>query len=341
MHATEFARKPGSLADAALVVMQGGERHLKSASLALICQQTLDAPPDQALGLTRYPGKDLEFRTVRDELQLVSMFSDRKVVVVEDADDFISEYRSQLEAYADKPSRRALLVLDVKSWRKNTRLAKKVDADGLEIDCGQLEGARLNSWLVQEAKELHQKALSRDAAELMMELAGTSMGLLSQELLKLATYVGENPRISPEDVRTLVGGWKAETAWAMIDAIRDGKPGAALNCLSKLLYAGEPAPKILGGVNYVFRKFAVAVELGRKSGSLTAALKEAGVFPRDVAAAEKYLKRIRRPRGERILERLAQADYGLKGGSRLPERLQLEMLVLWLSGMSGDITSCS
>ena len=62
------------------------------------------------------------------------------------------------------------------------------------------------------------------------------------------------------------------------------------------------------------------------------ALQQAGVFPRDVDATERYLRRIGRQRAEQILSLLLQADSGLKGGSRLSERLQLELLLLRLSG---------
>ncbi|WP_437201919.1 DNA polymerase III subunit delta [Planctomicrobium sp. SH664] len=336
MHATEFSRKAKAAQNVPLIVLHGGERHLKQAALALLCEQILNSPLDQSIGLTRYGGKDADFKTIRDELLMVSMFSDRKLILVEDADDFITEHRASLESYADKPSKKSVLVLDVKTWRKNTRLAKKVDADGLDIDCSELTGPPLTNWLLQQAQEQHGKQLSRDAAQLMVELAGTGLGLLDQELGKLASYAGEREKISAEDVRKLVGGWKAETTWHMIDAIRDGHPGVALNCLSKLLYAGEPGPKILGGINYVFRKFAIAVERSRRGQALKEALKEAGVFPRDIANAENYLRRVKRQRAEQILEMLARADYGLKGGSRLPENLQLEMLILWLSGSAVD-----
>lgn len=337
MHATEFPRKAQAARNAALVVLHGGERHLKSSVLAALVQEFLGGDVQDTMGLIRFPAKELEFKTIRDELLLVSMFSSRKIVLVEDADDFVTEFRPLLENYADKPSRRALLVLDVKTWRKNTRLAKKIDADGLDIDCSELDGTRLINWLIQRMEETYSKQLSREAANLMVQLAGTAMGLLEQELGKLSAYAGDRTHITPDDVQKLVGGWKAETTWAMIDAIRDGAPGIAINCLGKLLYAGEPAPKILGGINYVFRKFAIAVEASRKTGAIQPALKAAGVFPRDVGNAEKYLRRIKRQRAEALLETLARADSGLKGGNRLPEQLQLEQLVLWLCGVAVDI----
>jgi len=332
MHATELPRKTKAIQNAGMIVLHGSERHLKGMTISLLQQEFLGHAVDDTIGLIRYPARDLEFKTVRDELQQVSMFSNRKIVLVEDADEFVTEFRSQLESYAEKPSRRALLVLDMKTWRKNTRLAKKIDAEGLEIDCSELQGARLQSWLIQRASEGYGRQLTSQAAAEMVQLAGTGMGLLEQELGKLASYVGEREKINPDDVQKLVGGWKAETTWVMIDAIRDGKPGVALQCLGKLLYAGEPAPKILGGINFVFRKLAMAVEASRKTGAIQPALREAGVFPRDVANAERYLRRIQRQRAEALLETLARADANLKGRSRLPEQLQLEQLILWLSG---------
>jgi len=190
----------------------------------------------------------------------------------------------------------------------------------------------LTAWLVDSSETLYGKQLSRDAAALMVELAGTGLGLLEQELGKLSSYVGDRPRITPEDVRQMVGGWKAETTWTMLDAVRDGDPGTALGCLEKLLTAGEAGPKLLGGVSFVFRKLADATERSREGVQLPAALKDAGVFFRDIEKAERYLRRVKRPRAEKILARLLKADSDLKGGSQLSDRLQMELLLLWLSG---------
>ena len=56
------------------------------------------------------------------------------------------------------------------------------------------------------------------------------------------------------------------------------------------------------------------------------------VFPGEIDASERYLRRMGRPRAERLLARLRQADGDMKGGSRIGERLQLERLILELSG---------
>ena len=329
MHAVEFLRKP-SAADAAFVVLHGSESTLKSSALGAISKAVLGEEADETSLVRLDPEAD--WARVRDELATVSMFTSRRMVVVEDADDFVSQHRGQLESYIDKPSKKSTLVLDIKSWKKNTRLAKRLDEQGLEIDCSELAGPKLIGWLVDSAEGGYGKQLSRDAAALMVELAGTGLGLLEQELGKLASYVGDQPRITPEDVRQMVGGWKAETTWTMLDAVRDGDPGTALGCLEKLLTAGEAGPKLLGGVSFVFRKLADATERSREGVQLPAALKDAGVFFRDIEKAERYLRRVKRPRAEKILARLLKADSDLKGGSQLSDRLQMELLLLWLAG---------
>lgn len=333
LHATDFPKQLEALSGASLIVLFGQESHLKQTSLGLLCEQVLKSPVDSAIGLTRFTGKDVDFRTVRDEIQTVSMFSPTKLVVVEQADDFVSAWRGQLEGFADKPVGRGKLVLEVNKWPGNTKLAKKVAQQGLAIECSELKEGRLVAWLIERTREEYGKHLTRDAAQLLPELAGSGLGLLDQELLKLVSYVGDREKINVEDVRVLVGGWKGETTWTMINAIRDGHIDLALICLTKLLHAGEAPPKILGGMNYVFKKIAEATEASRLGKPLSAALKDAGVYYKEIEATEQYLRRIRRPRAERILSRLAQADYHLKGGSRLPDRLQMELLVLWLAGI--------
>jgi DNA polymerase III subunit delta len=333
MHAVDYLKGPAKAGTAPLMVLHGTEWPLKQSVVLTITKAVFGSDgEDDELSVTRFAGKDAELRAVRDELLTVSMFSDSRIVVVEDADDFISKYRGGLEDYVDKPSQSSILILDCKSWRKNTKLAKKVAADGLEIECSELTGAKLIKWLTDEAAQAHGKQLSRDAAALMVELVGGSLGLLGQELSKLASYAGENDRVTPEDVRSLVGGWKAETTWTMTNAVRDGNVSLALSCLNQLLTAGEAPQKLLGGIGFVFRKLAQATELSRTGTPLNAALRDSGVFPRDVDPATRYLRRIGRPRAEKILSRLLQADADLKGGSRLPERLQMERLLLDLAG---------
>lgn len=331
MHATSFLSNRDDWQPSPVVVLAGDEQHLKSEVLRCILEKTLGGSGDD-LDCSRYNGADVDLKTVRDELLTVSMFSSARSVVIDPADEFVSKHRAGLEDYFGRPGRSSLLVLSVKSWPKTTRLAKILPDCGTLVDCSELNGGALQRWITDEASTRYSKQLTRDAVTLLIELTGTGLGLLARELDKLASYVGDRDRISVDDVRTLVGGWRAETTWEMINAIRDGRTGEALHSLDRLLQAGEPAPKLLGGINFVFRKLAEGTERAKGGVPLRSALQQAGVFPRDMEAAERYLRRIGRPKAERILNWLAAADSNIKGGSQMSDRLQMEQLLLNLAG---------
>lgn len=332
MHATEFLAAESEPSVVPVLVLFGSERSLKVDVLHRIpgCYSSDDDEAD--ISFSRVAGDEAQLTDVTDELLTVSMFGDRRVVLVEGADKFVKDNRPGLEKYVASPAKSSLLILDVSSWPKNTRLAKSVKTAGLALECNPLAGAALIKWLQKLAQERFNKTLDRDTATLMVTLAGDSLGILQQEVSKLAALAGSSERISAEDVQQAVGDWRTQTTWVMLDAVRDGKLADAIHSLNSLIAAGEPAQKIMGGVTFVFRRFAEAAERARQTRDLRGALTAAGVFPSAVNAGEAYLRRIGYDRASRILQTLADADANLKGASRIDPHRQLEAVLVRLGG---------
>lgn len=331
-HATAYLRDPDAHDLGPMVVLGGGSRYLMRAVLAVVRRTVLGEDADD-FGETRFAGKEAELAAVLDELAMVSMWGDRRLVVVDDADDFVSRHRGELEKYLELPARRSVLVLACQSWRKNTRLHKALDDRGLVLECDELTGGKLQKWLGELARDRFGKQLARDAGTLLVELAGPDLGLLDQELGKLTAYVGERKRIEADDVRAVVGGWRAETTWVMLDALQGGHVDVALAQLDMLLRSNEAPQRILGGVVFALRRLAKAVRLTARRVPLRDALREAGLYrPSDAELAERYLRRVGRAHAERFSQVLVEADGDMKGGSPLPERAQLERLLVELAG---------
>jgi DNA polymerase-3 subunit delta len=280
-------------------------------------------------------GDKAEIRDVMAELKTVSMFGDQRIVMIEDADEFVSKHRAVLEKYVTQPAKGSILILDVKSWPKNTKLFKLVEQHAMALECAELTGAALQKWLQKLAKDQYGKQLDRESAALIIALAGDGLNLLEQEVAKLAALVGDVDTITREDVPKVVGGWRTETTWVMLDAVRDGHPGHAIEALDKLLKSGEAPQKVLGGVTFVFRKFAEATERARTGTPLREAIAAAGVFSNAIGQAEAYLRRIGFERASKILQLLVEADSEMKGGSRVDPALLLERLFVRLAG---DVT---
>src|SRR4051812_7607709 len=148
------------------------------------------------MAVCRFEGKSTSLADVFDELRTLPFFSKRRIVLVDDADPFVTRYRRELEAHAASPGGSGtgggsgILILVLKSWPSNTKLYKLVEASGLAIDCSSPGEKDLVPWLTQLAASKHRAHLDLDAARLLVELVGAEVGILASEVEKLAVYVG-------------------------------------------------------------------------------------------------------------------------------------------------------
>lgn len=310
-------------------VLAGEERFLKRLALERI-QKLVFGPEGDDFARTVYEGDSTEWATVHDELQTLPFLSPRRMVVIQDADDFVSENRASLEGYVKKPSGVGVLVLDVRTWMKTTRLAKALD-ERVTIRCEPIkDSGRLGQWCTRWAKERHGKVLPGPAAQLLVELIGPEMGVLDQELAKLATYVGDQPQVEAKDVDALVGHSRVKTAWEMLDAAAEGNRLLAFNTLHRLLDQGEEPLAILGAMSWQLRRLAQVARLSRQGLPLSQAMGRAGVPPFAQRRTEGQLRHLG-PRATRLYDWLLEADLGLKTSNALPSHAVLERLLTKLA----------
>ena len=288
---------------------------------------------DPAFAVAVYAGEKLDFSTARNELETLPFVGPCRVVIVESADAFVTKYRPELEAYFAKPSSAGVLVLDVKTFPENTKLAKALP-DAAKIACKGPPAYKLAAWCVSRAQAGHKKKLAANAAELLVELVGTSMGLLDQELGKLAVAVGAKAGIAADDVDRMVGRSKAADVFRIMDAVGEGKPGAALSILEELFAEGEDPMAVLGPLTAQLRKLALVARLHIGEGQALGPAMDAAKVPgwdKARISFEKQLKHLGRRRLEKLTDWLVEINLGLKGGNPLPERVQVERLVVLLA----------
>jgi DNA polymerase-3 subunit delta len=328
MDALTFIDKAGKVKRQPYYVLSGDEDFLKRRVLAILTPLILgDTSPDY--GLTTFPGDKAEFSTVRNELDSGSLFGDRRLVVVDQADPFVTKFRPQLEAYVAEPSEAGVLVLDVKSFPAATKLAKAVP-DAAHIVCKAPPEYRLPLWCVDWCQTQYGKKLATPAAQMLVELVGPTMGVLDQELQKLKDFVGDRPAIDVPDVDSLTGRSRGANVFKILDAIGDGQPAAALKIVTELFEEGEAPLAVLGALGYQVRKLARAARMHKQGANLDEALTKAGVpaWPQARDSARKQLKHLGWGRLDQLYDWLIETDSGLKGGSQLPDRLQIERLIV-------------
>jgi DNA polymerase III subunit delta len=312
-------------------VLSGDEDFLKRRVLALLGPLVFgDADPEYAL--TTFPGDKTDFSTVRNELDSGGLFGDRRLVMIDQADPFVTKFRPQLEAYVAEPSETGVLVLDVKSFPATTKLAKAVP-DAAHIVCKGPAEYRLPLWSVEWCQTQYGKKITTPAAQMLVELVGPTMGVLDQELQKLKDFVGDRPAIDVPDVDELTGRSRGANVFKIMDAVGDGEPAKALQILTELFEEGEEPLRLLGALGSQLRKLARAARMCKQGMNLEEALSKAQVasWPQARDSARKQMKHLGWNRLDKVYDWLLETDSGLKGGNALPERLQIERLIVRLA----------
>jgi DNA polymerase-3 subunit delta len=294
-------------------------------------------PDDDGFGVSAHPGDKATWAAVMDDFETLPMLSPRKLVLVEQADPFVSRERARLEKFvADLPSGgevKGVLALCVQTWAATTKLAK-MTPDANTIVCRTPASHGLAQWCVAWCASHHGKQLDAQAARLLVDLIGPEMGLLDSEMEKLSVYVGSAPKVEARDVDQLVGRCREENVWHLFDLIGQGRTAEALTFLTRLYDQGEEPLKLLStGFSTTLRRVAKAARLNAQGSPLNEAMDKAGTpkFPAARQADEQLMRHLGRRRLDRLYDWLLETDSGMKGGSALPPAVQLERLVVRLA----------
>lgn len=263
---------------------------------------------------------DAELATVLDELRTLPFLAPRRVVIVRDADGFVTTNRKALEEYVAAPAASGTLVLMVGVWRAS-KLAKAVEQIGETINCSTPERSA-SLGFIRDAAERRGKRIARDAQELLAELTGGDLSAIDAEVEKLSLYVGERKTISCEDVAALVTSAAGPEAFALTNAITAGDPAAALEALERMLTTRGEEFRVLGMIAWHLRRVLQAREMidrGARSDELFRKVRMPR--PQQQAFAEMLRRRPTRT-VRRDFRRLIHADLAMKSGVAPPAAMQ-------------------
>lgn len=306
-----------------------------SALLAVECEKLVEEllkPEQRVTGLFKADPGEVSAAQVLDELRTVPFLSDKRVVVVKSADDFISANRSLLEKYFENPSPSGVLVLTVSSWQSNTKLAKKLPQVGELISVAEPKRWELPRKLNEYSQDAHGKRISADACELLIELVGENLPQLYGEIDKLAVFVNQERTIAAGHVESLTGHNRMFNCFEAIDAAVSGRKDIAISRLRKMFAEDRSAEyTAIGAMAFYFRRVFTARSLLEKGVSAAEIAERLRVWR---GREEEFFGQVRKMSLERtggILSRLAEMDYGIKTGATTAE-VAAEQLILGLGG---------
>jgi DNA polymerase-3 subunit delta len=314
--------------DELIYVIAGKEESLVNAHCREILDNLLE-PSQRTTGLFNADAATASATDVLDELRTAPFLTDKRIVLIKEADAFISKTRELLEKYFDNPCPTGRLVMTVKSWDARTKLAKKLPKVGKLISVTPPKPWELPRFLIDYAQGTYNKRLDRDAAILLVELTGDELTRLYSEIDKLALYADADKVITSKHIELLIGHNRMFDAFSVIDTVISGDTGRAIERLRTMFESDKSTEyTVVGAFAYHLRRMFGAKAMLEKGVSVAEIEKKMRIW----SNKDKFFSQLRKVSLRQVgwyLQQLAEVDFAIKTG-RSTAPVAMEQFVLSL-----------
>jgi len=216
-------------------------------------------------------GSDLSGETLATVLGTPPMMSEWRVVLLRETQALASSPRARVliaTTAASPPPGLALILLSTEG-DSTARFFKDLKKAARAVEFRPPSANDLPGWLMSWSQDMFGRELAEDAARSLAQAVGGDLQILTQELEKLATLVGEGEVITKEVVAAAGTRLPRQDRWQWLDLVGEGKLGEALLGLPVLLQQGESGVGLTAALGTHFLRIGLALEGGVEALSAT------------------------------------------------------------------------
>jgi DNA polymerase-3 subunit delta len=302
----------------------GPEAYLIRRAISLFKESAV-LPEARAFNIAEFSGQGEDAAEILKQANTFPMMSPRRLVLVTEVSKLPEADLALLAEYARTPQEKTVLVLVDDELDRRSRFYRSIAEYACLIECTKMKGAALERW-TEALLARRGRRISPAACKKLLDLAGSDMISLANEVEKLILYAGQEKTIPEAALDELVQASRLHGIFALTAALgkRDGK--GALHVLGNLLESGEEPLGILAMMARHFRQVLIAQDL-LKEGRPPAEIGRLIQLPEFVLM--EFLRQVRGldPDIARTMyRRLARADRSFKS-TNADERMVLEHLI--------------
>ncbi len=275
-------------------------------------------------------GSEVDAETLASVLGTPPMMAEWRVVVLREVEGLAGSARARdiLLANVAHPAPGLALILScrvpegskAKFYQDLQRMARSVEFRPITPE-------DVPGWLMERARERYGVEMEVEAAQALASAVGEDLGVLAQEVEKLAHYAGDRKRLSLADVEAAGTRLPRQDRWRWFDLVGEARLHEALESLGTLLAQGETGVGLVAGLTTQFLRMGIVAEQG--PGAL-----EATLPPKQQFLAKRLVGQSRRWRPAEIdaaLAGLVRADRLLKASPLSEEHFLEEWLLTLLA----------
>ncbi len=277
------------------------------------------------LSLKCLDGEKLDYQDFKNETQSVSMFNEKKLVVVEKANSN-QEFKQDFL----KDSERFIKTKDIILFYEPGEVPKDEFSKYLEKNSKSqkfhfLDGQKLKNWLKKEIISYGAK-IDEEALEELVDFVGNDLWQMENEIKKLVSYKKDKEKIEAQDIELLVKPKIETDIFKTIDAMSENKKSQALILLHKHLAKGDAALYLLSMINFQFRNLLEVKDLIEKNVPYYAIPKKTGLHPFIVKKSYQQAQKFSLGQLKKIYQKILEADLDIKTG-RVEPATALDLLI--------------
>lgn len=227
----------------------------KRASEQLIAK-ILKGQAQPELCLKIFDSDNLNLKELLNELNTLTLFSPKQVILLQNADKLTQQERTALEPYVASPSSSLFFIITASSINHGTNFFKKAEKAGIILEIPEQKPwekeRTLVDWVMREVASAG-KRIDLQTAQCLVKQIGTDQTLLTNELEKLFCYLDDRVEITVRDLSAICVSVNAETIWQLGEAIFQRNGGTALRIIKALLNEGAAFLALLNQIRGQFQ----------------------------------------------------------------------------------------
>ncbi len=257
-----------------------------------------------------FNAENLDFNDFKDIVSQGSIFSEKKLIIINNVfsnnifqEMFLKESKRFLE------TKDTILFYEEGPVKKG-KLFNFFEKNAKSQEFKLLEGKVLLNWAEREFKK-HGVSIEEFALRKIIDLIGSNLWLLSNEIKKISSYKKEGI-VCEEDINLFIKPKIEVGIFQVIDAIASKDKKRALSLAHKYLEGGEPALMLFSMIRFQFKNILAAKDLG--DNNIDRLRKEANISFFPAKKAIMLSKEFSLEELKKIYWKLFQIDFDIKTG---------------------------
>jgi len=260
--------------------------------------------------------------------QSLSMFAPRQLLVVKGAMKLREHQGKRLARYFSNPNPQTLALFlagDLDRDQRKKKIFEILSSGTHVVELASLDSSEVTEWLQRQAGARGRR-MDVEAMRFLVDLQGTDLGRLQQEVEKALLYAGAETQITLAMVEAVSGFAAGHTLFDFLDAVAARNKARALELVEEIFFTGKETGLAFWWFSQQLRQWLQLRELAGKTPAAVIG-KQVGIYNPSVAQRmQEQAKRFSRQSLFEAVLRLASVDDKIKSTS-VDTRLTMDLLV--------------